>query len=95
MLTSNRLAIIAGLASAMAGLPPLNAQDRDRDEGNVQEAIRFEKAKEAAAERQQRIEDQQGRGQPADRADSTAKPKKAPERKTKASGGEKKTPPRR
>jgi hypothetical protein len=56
----DRYLVIAGLAGVMAGAPVLVAQDRDRDvrdQGSVEEAIRFEKAKQEAADRQQRIED--------------------------------------
>jgi hypothetical protein len=49
--------LIAGMAGAMAWTPSLIAQQRDPDQGSVQEAIRFEKAKQAAADRQQRIEE--------------------------------------
>ena len=49
--------LIAGMAGAMAWAPSAIAQQRDADQGNVQEAIRFEKAKQAAADRQERIEE--------------------------------------
>ena len=57
MRTFNRCMLIAGMAGAMAWAPSLIAQQRDADQGSVQEAIRFEKAKQAAAERQERIEE--------------------------------------
>jgi hypothetical protein len=60
MRTFNRYILIAGMAGSMAWMPSLMAQEKDRDQhdqGSVQEAIRFEKAKEAAAERQERIEE--------------------------------------
>jgi hypothetical protein len=57
MLRPSKLALILGLAGAMAGLPSLIAQqDEGRDEGGVAGAIRYEKAKQAAADRQARIE---------------------------------------
>jgi hypothetical protein len=52
----NRCIVIAGMAGAMAWVPSLIAQEKDRDQGSEQEAIRFEKAKQAAADRQERIE---------------------------------------
>jgi hypothetical protein len=54
-------ALILGL-SAMAALPTLSAQERDRadrkdpDAAAIAEAIRFQKAEDAAAARQARIE---------------------------------------
>jgi hypothetical protein len=60
MRTFNRYILIAGMAGSMTWVPSLVAQDKDRDQhdqGSVQEAIRFEKAKEAAGERQERIEE--------------------------------------
>jgi hypothetical protein len=48
------------MAGSITWVPSLMAQEKDRDQhyqGSVQEAIRFEKAKEAAAERQERIEE--------------------------------------
>jgi hypothetical protein len=57
MRTFNRCMLIAGVAGAMTCLI---AQEKDRDQhdqGSVQEAIRFEKAKQAAADRQERIEE--------------------------------------
>ena len=57
MRTFNRCMLVAGMAGAMAWAPSAIAQQRDADQGNVQEAIRFEKAKQAAADRQERIEE--------------------------------------
>jgi hypothetical protein len=48
--------LILGLASALAGLPSLTAAQKDPDAAGVAEAIRFEKAKQAAADRQARTE---------------------------------------
>ena len=53
---SMRLALIVGLAGALVGLPSLTAAHRDPDAAGVAEAIRFERAKQAAADRQARIE---------------------------------------
>ncbi len=65
MFKASRCALILGLAGAMAGLPAMLADDRDRDQDNsgVAEAIRYEKAKQAAADRQERIEEARERGQ--------------------------------
>jgi hypothetical protein len=55
----SRCMLVVGMAGAMAWGPTLIAQEKDRDmrdQGSVQEAIRFEKAKQAAAERQERID---------------------------------------
>lgn len=59
MSKATRLAAILGLAGALGALPGAMAQDRDRDDrddAGVKEAIRYEKAKQAAADRQERIE---------------------------------------
>lgn len=55
----SKFALVAGLASAAAGLPSLTAQTGPNDQdkpGDVAAAIRFQKAEEAAAARQARIE---------------------------------------
>jgi hypothetical protein len=60
-----KLGLILALAAGTAALPSLSAQDRDtdrRDADGVREAIRFEKAKQAAADRQARIEERNERG---------------------------------
>lgn len=79
MLIPNRLALILGLAGAMAGLPSLAvAQKNSGDEAGVQEAIRFQKAEDAAAARQARIEEAKARGEnSADRAATQTKKKSA------------------
>jgi hypothetical protein len=66
----NRYTLVLGLAGAMVGLPLASAAQDDRDDARaVQEAIRFEKAKQAAADRQARIEDRREReSNSADRA---------------------------
>ena len=61
MLKPSKIALILGLAGALAGLPSLTAQPKDPDRAGVAEAIRFEKAKQAAADRQARIEEPRGR----------------------------------
>ncbi|MGC9945930.1 MAG: hypothetical protein ABSF64_06120 [Bryobacteraceae bacterium] len=68
MLRHSKLALILGLAGALAGLPSLTAAEKDPDAAGVAEAIRFEKAKQAAADRQARIEEAHERAQSADRA---------------------------
>lgn len=71
MLKSSKVALILGLAGAMAGVPWLSAQqDEGRDEGGVAGAIRYEKAKQAAADRQARIEE--GRERVSNSADRMA-----------------------
>jgi hypothetical protein len=55
MLKPSKFALILGLAGAMGVLPSLAAV-KDPDAAGVAEAIRFEKAKQAAADRQARIE---------------------------------------
>jgi hypothetical protein len=58
----NGCTLALGLAGAMIVLPlPGAAQDDHDDARAVQEAIRFEKAKQAAADRQARIEDRRER----------------------------------
>jgi hypothetical protein len=69
-----RLALILGLAAGFASLPALAAGQKDPDAAGVQEAIRFEKAKQAAADRQARIE---ARGQEANTADRMVTDSKA------------------
>jgi hypothetical protein len=80
MLKPSKIALILGLAGALAGLPSLAAQqDEGRDEGGAAGAIRFEKAKQAAADRQARIEE--AREPSANSADRMAP---EPKSKTKA-----------
>src|ERR1700739_806869 len=80
MLIRSRMALILGLAGAMAGLPSLAvAQKNSSGEAGVQEAIRSQKAEDAAAARQARIEEAKARGQnSADRAVTPAKKKDHP-----------------
>jgi hypothetical protein len=52
MFKPSRLALILGLAGAMAGLPSLAVAQQDSDAAGVAEAIRFQKAEDAAAARQ-------------------------------------------
>jgi hypothetical protein len=91
MFKRSRFALILGLAGAMAGLPSLAAQQKDPDAAGVAEAIRFEKAKQAAADRQARIEEARERGEKfADRSASESKPKAPPVNSASAA---RKTPP--
>lgn len=63
MLKPSKVALILGLAGALAGLTSLSAQQNEgRDEGGVAGAIRYEKAKQAAADRQARVEAARERG---------------------------------
>jgi hypothetical protein len=78
MFKPNRFALILGLAGAMAGLSSLTAEQRDPDAAGVAEAVRYEKAKQAAADRQARIEGTRER--PSDSADRMAS---EPRRKAK------------
>jgi hypothetical protein len=74
MIKPSKFASILGLAGAMAGLPYMTAAETDPDAAGVAEAIRFEKAKQAAADRQARIEEARARGeQSADRAAADSK----------------------
>jgi hypothetical protein len=57
MFRTTKLALILGLAGAMAALPSPTAEQKDPDAAGVAEASRFEKAKQAAADRQARIEE--------------------------------------
>lgn len=61
MFKSSRFALILGLAGALAGLPCMAAAEKDPDAAGVAEAIRYEKAKQAAADRQARIEEASAR----------------------------------
>jgi hypothetical protein len=79
----SRLALTLGLAGALAGvkvgLPSLIAAERDPDAAGVAEAIRFEKAKQAAADRQARIEEAREHGaKSADRGAAEPKAKAHP-----------------
>jgi hypothetical protein len=74
MTKPSKFALILGLAGSMAGLQSLTAQQKDPEAAGVAEAIRFEKAKQAAADRQARIEEARARGeQSADRAATDSK----------------------
>lgn len=63
MFRTTKFALILGLAGAMAALPSLTAEQKDPDAAGVAEAIRFEKAKQAAADRQARIEESRARAE--------------------------------
>jgi hypothetical protein len=77
VLKPSKLALFLGLAGAMAGLPSLIAAPKDPDVAGVADAIRFEKAKQAAADRQARIEEARARpgAKSADRSASASKTK--------------------
>jgi hypothetical protein len=77
------LVVTLGLAGAMAALPAVAAAQQDDDQEGVQEAIRFEKDKQAAADRQARIE--AARDRQANSADRMIEPqpKTAPAAKRK------------
>jgi hypothetical protein len=85
-----RFALILGLAGALAGLPSLSAAQKDQDQAGVAEAIRFERAKQAAADRQARIEEARARAEnSSDRWANESKLKT----KTVKSATARKTPP--
>ncbi|MGA3043120.1 MAG: hypothetical protein ABSF54_20270 [Bryobacteraceae bacterium] len=89
MLKPSKVALILGLASAL-GLPSLSAQQNEgKDEGGVAGAIRYEKAKQAAADRQARIEE--GRERAANSADRIA-PETRPKMKAARTAAARKTP---
>jgi hypothetical protein len=92
MLRSSKFALMLGVAGALVALPSLATAQTGEEKGGVQEAIRFEKAKQAAADRQARIEEGRGsESQSADRAaESKAKPTAA--RKTKSASAQKPAP---
>jgi hypothetical protein len=75
MFLSGKFALILGLAGAFAALPPLTAMQKDPDAAGVQEAIRFEKAKQAAADRQARVEERNARANSANRSMTEARKK--------------------
>ena len=78
MFKSSRFALILGLAGAMAGLPSLTAQN-DSDAAGVAAAMRFQKAEDAAAARQARIEaGRKGEANSADRMATQMNAKGAP-----------------
>ncbi len=77
-----RYALILGLAGALATLPSMALAQKDDDQAGVQEAIRFERAKQAAADRQARIEEARERSERADER-SSADRSKNPDAKTR------------
>jgi len=89
MLRPSKLALVLGLAGCLTGLQSVAMAQKDPDAAGVAEAIRFEKAKQAAADRQARIEEAHARGERStDR--SAAEPKSKPKTVKTASA---KTPP--
>jgi hypothetical protein len=90
MLKPGKFALILGLTGALAGLPCPAAAQKDPDAAGVAEAIRFERAKQAAGDRQARIEEAQARGEKS--ADRSAPESKAKAR-LKTAAAAQKTPP--
>ena len=84
-----RFALILGLTGAVAGLPYLAAAEKDSDRAAVAEAIRFERAKQAAADRQLRMEG--SRPRPEQSADRSVSESKSKARTAKSAA--RKTPP--
>jgi hypothetical protein len=70
------LMITLGLTGAAVMLPAVAAAQQDEDQAGVQEAIRYEKAKQAAADRQERIEAAKEKGMNA--ADRAEEPRSKP-----------------
>ena len=65
-----------GMAGALAALPSVAAAQKDPDAAGVAEAIRFERAKQAAADRQARIEEaKEHQAKRAERANTETKKK--------------------
>jgi len=87
----SRFALILGLAGAMTGLSSLTALQKDPDATGVAEAIRFEKAKQAAADRQARIEEARERGEKS--ADRSVSESRAKAHMVKSASVARKTPP--
>ena len=90
-----RFLLTIGIAGALAALPSLAApqaasQKDGGDQAGVAEAIRFERAKQAAADRQARIEAARNREE--NSADRTVPETKKRPRNTKATS-DRKTPP--
>jgi len=88
MSKSSKFALILGLAGALAGLPSLGAKDPDA--AAVAEAVRFEKAKQAAADRQVRME---AREHAANSADRMAPEQKSKTKANRTASAARKTPP--
>jgi len=93
MIKLSKYALILGLAGAMAGLPTLVAAQKDPDAAGVAEAIRFEKAKQAAADRQARIEEARARGEKS--ADRSVPEPKAKTHVVKSAAAQKAPPAQR
>jgi hypothetical protein len=91
MCRTNGFALILGLAGGMAGLSPLIAQQKDPDATGVAEAIRFEKTKQAAADRQARIEEARERSEKS--ADRSASESKTKAHAVKSASAARRTPP--
>jgi hypothetical protein len=93
----SKVALILGLAGGLAGVSSLSAQRKDdgQDEGGVAGAIRYEKAKQAAADRQDRMESARDRGAgDRDSADRMA-PRKAKDARTPSATPRRVPPPER
>jgi hypothetical protein len=90
MLKPSKFVLILGLTGAIVGLPCLAAAQKDPDAASVAEAIRFERAKQAAADRQARIEEARTRGEKS--ADRSA-PESKPKARTLKTAAAQKTPP--
>ena len=85
--TTVRFTLIFALTGALAGLAPLAEAQKDPDQAGVAEAIRFERAKQAAADRQAHIEAAQARGAKSEeKAAATPKTKTKTVRTASASG---------
>jgi hypothetical protein len=90
MLKPSKFVLILGLTGAIAGLPCLTAAQKAPDAASVAEAVRFERAKQAAADRQARIEEAPVRGEKSVNGSASESKPKARTLKTAAA---QKTPP--
>jgi hypothetical protein len=91
-----KIVLILAIAGALEGLPSLTAgqqaaAQKDPDAAGVAEAIRFQKAEQAAADRQARIEEAREHG--ANSADRMAPQPKKPVKATRPASASRKTPP--
>jgi hypothetical protein len=70
-----KFACMVGLAGALGVLPSLAVAQKDRDDRTgVAEAVRFERAKQAAADRQARVEARGAESRSADRIADRERP---------------------
>jgi hypothetical protein len=85
-----KFVLMLGLAGGLAVLPTFADTQKAHEDSGVAEAIRFERAKQAAADRQARIEAARSEGQSADRSMTETKQRT---RNSKAESTRKSNPP--